>query len=222
MRKIYSIIILVLIIHSLVFSQQTKIRGNAKVGGKIKIGNVGTGGGFVAGFNFRQTSGFVTDGANQTYVLATDTYPTTRGGFTFGYENASIIDGRNRDSGVDVRLAGIHFIVNFVSDNPIFRVDLPTTGNTNVSLAFGDGAGGNVQNIYAVVKDDSTAFITLTGVAVDSNKFIDAQGTSWLTASWPGSNVAVTRNFTSTILRISLGGTTASASTCIAHLGITQ
>jgi hypothetical protein len=89
--------------------------------------------------NFRSTSGYVTDGAGQTYVLATDTYPTTRGGVTFGWETPGPTGHANRSTSLDVRLAGIGYRVNSSGGAAgIFRVALPATGTYNLRLAMGD------------------------------------------------------------------------------------
>jgi hypothetical protein len=145
------------------------------------------------GFNFRETSGFVTDGADETYVTA-DSYPTTRAGWTFGWESPGI-DMRDRDSGVDRRLAG----ANFTSGGDDFRVDLPATGDYDVRLAAGDTTFA-VQPEFTV-RDDTTTFITISG-SVSADNYLDAANTSRTEAAWPGSNVAVTQTFASTILRL--------------------
>src|SRR3990167_6684343 len=87
------------------------------------------------GFDFRNTSAYVTDPADHTYVLHTETYPTTRNGVTFGW-SAGTIDSRDRDSGIDARLAGI----NFGAATGTFRVDLPATGDYDVRIASGDAS----------------------------------------------------------------------------------
>src|SRR5690349_3422013 len=105
-------------------------------------GIMGAGGGvaataFSAGLNCRATSGFVTDAAPDTYCLATDAYPVTRGGITFGYDSLTNIDARDRNSGVDPQLAGLNFIVNSGASVTL-RLDLPSTGNYSIRLAMGD------------------------------------------------------------------------------------
>jgi hypothetical protein len=95
------------------------------------------------GFNFRQTSGFVTDGANETYVLSGDSYPATRNGVTFGWEDAPSGD-RDRNSGIDRRLAGMNFVSSAAGASAYrFRVDLPAAGDYAVRLAIGDEANGS-------------------------------------------------------------------------------
>lgn len=175
----------------------------------------------IFGVNFRSTSTYVTDGANQTYALLTDTYPTTRGGVTFGWETTPGLDSRDRSTGVDVRLAGLHFHGNSDTNTDTFRLDLPNTGIFRVRLACGD-AGGNPQTNYLIVKDSSTAFITFAPLATSSSEFGDAAGNKWSSANWPGSNVSVDRTFTSTILRVTIGGAIDSASSTIVHLSVEE
>lgn len=121
-----------------------------------------------AGFNFRATSGYVTDGTNETYVLATDSYPTTRGGFTFGYVGTPG-ESRDRDSGVDRRLAGIHQADNATAQYT-FRVDLTSAGSYNVSIANGDTGTGQAQQLF-IIKDAATTEATCNdagGTSVDN------------------------------------------------------
>jgi hypothetical protein len=66
---------------------------------------------FDKGLNFRAASDFVTDGAGETYVLAGDHYPVTRGGVTFGWVlDSQTVQAVNRNSGYDRRLAGINYM----------------------------------------------------------------------------------------------------------------
>ena len=88
------------------------------------------------GFNFRSTAAYVTDPANTTHVLATTAYPTKGGNATFGWQNTSLVQSRDRSTGVDPRLAGINYANN--GSPATFYVDLPSAGSYNVSLAMGD------------------------------------------------------------------------------------
>lgn len=173
---------------------------------------------FNAGFDFRATAGYVTDVAPNTYVLASDTYPTSRGGFTFGWESTTGLDSRDRSTGVDSRLAGINFKPNSDTVTDTFRVDLPLAGTYNIRLALGDGTT-SAQTNYVVVKDTSTALITFAPIATGGN-FADAAGNLWSPANWPANNVAVSEAFATTILRIVIGGTVDSLSSCIAYLAV--
>src|SRR5678816_4027126 len=133
------------------------------------------------GFNFRATSGFVTDGAEQTYVLTADTYPTTRGGFTFGWvilnDSPTAVD---RDSGIDVRLAGINYLPGYggvgILSQSYFRVDLPTTGSYTIHLALGDTF--SKTNMRGEVRDSATdlAFV-VDAASLSANHWLDATDT---------------------------------------------
>jgi hypothetical protein len=146
------------------------------------------------GINFRATSGFVTDAAGETYCLAADAYPTTRGGFTFGWEAGPDGD-RDRDSGHNRRLAGIHFSANTAH---AFRLDL-TAGSYDVHAAFGDAASTNPAEW--LLRDGTTTRVTYTG-AGGFDQFYDATNVLRSAANWPGGELATTQNFSTGILRL--------------------
>lgn len=161
------------------------------------------------GFNFRATSGYVTDGVNETYVISTDTYPTIRNGVTFGREDAFgfFLDRLNTN---DRRLAGV---MGDATDLKRFRVDLPGTGSVSIRLALGDPS--SAQSVRWVTKDNVTTLDTYIGTP-PANSFIDASGVTRTAAAWPGSNVAVTRSFASQIFRLQTTG--ASGTSVVAHI----
>ncbi len=172
------------------------------------------------GINFRTTSGFVTDSAGQTYCID-DAYPTTRGGFTFG-----IVSGggntRDRNSGSDVRLAGIQFTGNASGGTPaVFRLDLPSSGSYDIYAAFGDFNNG--QHIDAEIGDNGSYTTIASNVnTVGGQEFVDATGTLRTSVSdWVSNNAKLTKAFSSTVLQIRLGGLSANTdSSCIAHLRV--
>lgn len=94
-----------------------------------------------AQINFRSTSGYVTDGAGQTYCLGSaDVYPVTRGGLTFGWILAHEADSaRNRNAGNDPRLAGQNSATNDGTPSQ-FQLDLPASGSYTIHLALGDAS----------------------------------------------------------------------------------
>lgn len=175
---------------------------------------------FSAGFDFRATSGYVTDVAPNTYCLAADTYPTSRGGFTFGWDGTVGIDGRDRNAGVDVRLAGIVFGLNTAT---IFtwRLDLPAPGTYQITLALGDG-NANPQKNYFGLQDTFTSLLSFSPVSTTGSTWADATGTLLNAAAWPGSNTPVSKVFATSILRITLSGTVDTDSSCIAYLGVVR
>lgn len=176
------------------------------------------------GWNFRATAAFVTDGADETYSLGSpdDDYPVTRNGVTFGWEDGPADDSRDRDATVDRRLAGINFHPNDGTQKR-FRVDLPATGDYNIRLAIGDtGTGQGYQ--YVEVLDTTTQVHLIddtNGTAIDN--YDDATGVNRTEAAWPTDNAVQLETFSTTILRLRIGPTTAQAgSTTLAHLFLNQ
>jgi len=166
--------------------------------------------------NFRLTAGYVTDDASETYSLGgADTYPTTRNGVTFGLEAGSNWEGRDQDNTNDRRLAGINFD-NFGGGGApqTFRVDLPAAGSYDLRLAVGSATFGGVSQ-YVEIQDTTTSLLTVTGTT-NAQEFRDALGTLLTNVTWPGSNVASTKTFASTILRLIVGDATRIGS--VAHL----
>ena len=197
-------------------------------------GNLQSGPGFFVppagvnmGFNFRATSGFVTDGA-QVYVLPADTYPTTRGGFTFGWvivNNA--VFGVDRSTGVDVRLAGINYTAGFngtgLLANTYFRVDLPAVGSYNIHLAMGDTFNQSGVAMRAEIRDTTTDLtFVVSGTPSAGHQWRDAAGTLLTDTTWPTSEVGVSKTFASTQLRLYAGNLTGTDITTMAHLRINQ
>ena len=169
---------------------------------------------WLKGFDFRLTAGFVTDPADCTYVLETDSYPTTRNGVTFGWE-VSPAGGRDRDSGSDPRLAGIN------QGNGIgtFRVDLPAAGKHDISLAMGD-LSNTQEGTQVIVRDNTTPVLTIGPHDTAVAEFYDATDTPYTAAAWPANNDAVRVTFGSSVLRLTLE--TATSNSVIAHLFIAQ
>ena len=158
---------------------------------------------FKIGLNFRATSAYVTDGADETYVLGTDAYPTTRDGATFGWESGfASANTRNRTTSPDRRIAGVHFDTN---GDAVFRIDLPSAGTYSVRLACGDTTASN--SVGGLLKDDATTKITITTATLTSlggAGAVDATDTWYSRTNWPTSNTAVSVAFSSTICRFAL------------------
>ncbi len=179
------------------------------------------------GFEFRGSSGYVTTATNDTYVLAADTYPTTRsiGGenVTFGLESAptGALD-RTTSSPNNPKLAGIHYINDASGDTEfVFRVDLPATGDYSIRLASGDYPTGHVFKFQLL--DNATAFVTRTEEAPSpADYYCDASGVTRTSATaWFADNVSVERTFASTIFRCAMQRPSTSF-TAIAYIEITQ
>ena len=178
------------------------------------------------GFNFRATLGFVTDGANELFVNeAFGAYPQSKtiDGDTFdcGWETAPAGgNSRDRNAGVDARLAGIVFTNTAAGVDPIFRIDLPSAGDYAIRLAMGDATGTNNQKCE--IRDTTTALITLGESATSAEQFYDASlALRSSAANWVSFQVEVTKTFTTTIFRLVLQRPAANAAT-LAHFAIKQ
>jgi hypothetical protein len=147
------------------------------------------------GINFRATSGYVTDGAGETYDLG-NAYPQTRGGVTFGWADDRSGSSRDRNSGNDRRLAGLVFAN---TTGTYWRLDLPSAGTYDIYCACGDAsATGSAEWL---LQDTTTTFKTLTDTSVAANSFVDATDVELTHANWPGSNAPTQRVFSTTQLR---------------------
>ena len=166
------------------------------------------------GFNFRATSGFVTDGATETYVLGADTYPTTRNGVTFGWDSA--VSDVNRDAANDRRIAAIHF----GSSARTFRVDLPEAADFLIHLGLGDTAQA-ADHSSIEFKDTTSSLFTVTNDRnVGTYRWTDATGTQYAFTVWPGSETAVQKTFATTTLNAVL--TTPDGFWTHSHIALSQ
>lgn len=172
------------------------------------------------GFNFRATSGYVTDGANQTYVLG-DAYPTTRNSVTFGW-TASLSDPlRDRDNMVDPRLAGINQIPNNTPKD--FRIDLPAAGGYTVYIALGDAVIDQPTAQYLEIFDDTTSKLVINDTdGTLGGNFDDANGTNRTSAAWPTDNVGIGLSFATTTMYVTVGKGSGSGNSTIAHIRVVQ
>jgi uncharacterized membrane protein len=178
--------------------------------------------GFQIGFDFRNTSTFVTDPPGDTYVLSTTAYPTTDNGVTYGWVNTSLVQARDRSTSVDPRLAGMNFVSN--GSPATFYVNLPSAGTYNLSLALGDdGYEQCVTQCQIQFLDGSTVLATVTGGPSNAGYFYDAKGNNWSAAAWPTSNLSQQVTLAGTQLTMVLGTNKATGdNTPIAFLGVAQ
>ncbi len=177
---------------------------------------------FQQGFDFRNTSTFVTDPSGDTYVLPTTKYPTLVNGVSFGWVNTYLVQGRDRGAKLDPRLAGVNLITN--GSPATFYVDLPSPGTYNVSLALGD-AGYQECWVQCQIQflDGSTVVAKLTEGTTNLGYFYDAIGNNWSAAAWPGSNVSQQVTLSGTRLTVVVGTNQATGDmTPIAFLGVSQ
>jgi hypothetical protein len=172
------------------------------------------------GINFRATSGYVTDGANETYSLGEAT--ATRGGLTFGWGSDQNSVCRDRSSTNDRRLAGILFRGNSAGSVITFTITLPSTGEWIIRAAFGDAS--STQQQYVTFWDNTTSFASFSNIATGANEFADATGVVRTAAAWPGSNASISRTFTTTTFKIDIGDPsgTDGENTSIAHIYIEE
>lgn len=178
--------------------------------------------------NFRASGGFVTDGSGETYTAETspgngqpELYPTTRAGHTFGWDTLANLNVRDRNSGVDRRCAGTHW--SQIGLLRTWRLDLDETGDHAIELSIGDAthAGGADWQLF----DDTTKIIDFgpSLLSFSGGQFYDASQTLRTSASdWAANEVAVTKTFASTILKITAGNNgTGSISNNINHVKVT-
>src|SRR5271157_2815363 len=177
---------------------------------------------FQQGFDFRNTSTYVTDPAGDTYVLSSTAYPTKGSGVTYGWVNTSLVQARDRNAKVDPRLAGMNYVSN--NSPATFYVDLPSAGMYNLSLAMGDdGASQCWTQCQVQFLDGGTVLATVTGGPTKAGYFYDAKGNNWSAAAWPTSNLSQQVTLTGTQLTVVVGTNSATGDyTPIAFLGVTQ
>jgi uncharacterized membrane protein len=178
--------------------------------------------GFQQGFDFRNTSAYVVDPPGDTFVPPTAAYPTKSNGATFGWLNTSLVQGRDRSTSVDPRLAGINFASNGAPAT--FYVDLPSAGTYKLSLALGD-AGWQECWVQCQVQflDGNTVLATVTGGPTNLGYFYDATGQNWSAAQWPGSSLSRQVTLTGTRLTMVVGTSQATGDfTTLAFLGVAQ
>lgn len=178
-----------------------------------------------AAINFRHSSGYCTDGAGETYQITsggtnTESYPVTRGGFTFGWETGYTDSTRDGDSAKCTKLAGVNQTSG--SAQMIWRLDLSSAGQTcTVRVACGRVDLAK-SYCYFQIRDDVTALKTCSTSSGGANKYMDAMCTVHASdVAWNSSNVGFTSAFSSSILRIALGSGGADASESpLAHVSV--
>ena len=178
--------------------------------------------GWQQGFDFRSTSNFVTDPPGDTYVLATTAYPTKGNGVTYGWLKTSLEQGRNRNAGVDPRLAGVNLITN--GSPATFYVDVPAPGTYNLSLGMGDDSYEDCwKQCLIQFLDGNTVVATVSEGLINLGNFYDATGKNWSAATWPANNLSQQVTLTSSRLTVILGTNQATGDfTPIAFLGVAQ
>ncbi len=135
-------------------------------------------------------------------------YPqTTAQGNNVGWETATSGGGyqaRNRSLTNDVRLAGMHYNND---TNPVdFRIDLASTGSKNIRVAFGEPNYAQSNQKAEVFDTSSSLGVLFSGASTGAaNSYLDATGSVYTAANWPGSNSSVSKTFSTTIFRLRCG-----------------
>ena len=161
----------------------------------------------MAKFNFRETAGYVTDGAGETYVL-NDVYPTVRDTLTFGYDSTTGISTRDRVDTNDPEFAGEHFIDNNAAYSRTFIYN-SGNGTFDVSLASGALLAQSRQFIEIVALDSSNVEQSVLAVVgtgpVDNPNFMDAGGNLRTSiADWQSNAASVQVELTGASVRIGI------------------
>jgi hypothetical protein len=178
------------------------------------------------GFNFRSTTAFVTDGANE-FVVRGNTVgsgawvaPVTfASGVVGGWEsdtpatsNADVNASRDR------RLAG-HALMSNSTGPQFFLLTLPAAGDYEIGLAFSSSVTATRIELF----DDTTSLLTLTPSVADASGLVaDATGTTYTFANWPSNQTLVTETFATTALELRIGNNSGSNSTRLHHLFVRQ
>lgn len=163
---------------------------------------------------FRATAGYVTDGANTAYTILVagnaESYNAgPRNGVSgFGWlTTIANVDARDRDNTLDVRLAGIEFLTAGSDLQRNFRLDVPATGAAVFHLASGDTAGAS-GGLITVFDGNAGGTVLLTldqgAYGVTANHCMDATGTIYTDAAWPGSESGVAVNITQDHITVQL------------------
>lgn len=166
------------------------------------------------GFNFRATSGYVTDASGDIYVLITDAYPTTRSGVTFGWKETTGGGASDINNTYDPKIAGYHY-VNDTTGAIRFQID-GLTGSKQIRVAAGDPSNAYDQRVSV---RDSTTQQFIVSATNTSGKYLDATSTEYTPAAWPGSNTQSSAYTFSTNVTIYIGGSGASYTT-LAHIEV--
>lgn len=152
-----------------------------------------------AGFNFRKTSGYVSDSQSEVPVLG-HFFPrdyTVNGQLVqAGWVGSGPTLIEDRDNVIDRRLAGVNGKLNSGSQVE-FRILLSQFGNWLISIAAGDA--GAVQGYqYIQFLDNAIPFLTLENAGGTSeDQWMAVDGSLHSDASWvsDGSNITVARGF---------------------------
>ena len=153
----------------------------------------------IASINFRNTSGFVTDGTNETYSLG-EAFPTTRAGVTFGFDYAIPSSTADRSNTNDPRYAGA------VIENGVgFTITLPASGVYKVNVVIGDPFGFSTTNQFTIY--DNTTSLLASGALATTTDVYDINQTSYASfAAYLAGTTPMSLTFSSTTFKLILDG----------------
>jgi Putative Ig domain len=180
------------------------------------------------GFDFRNTSGLVTDPSGYSPVLG-ESFPHTYGnGLSAGWAanggNWCGIGQADRNSSVDARLAGINYCFNATTANDknyTFNVTLPGTGSSTFCVAGGDATHTQIENLS--MSDNGIVFKTIAAhLTVSSGSFVDANGNTWTASSFFANQVCITHTMTTTAFTLNMVASSDAHATVVAMLSITH
>lgn len=129
-----------------------------------------------------------------TYITPTDTYPTTRGGVTFGTSGPP--------SGRGVAIVATPFLsqqINSTSAGSI-RIDLPLgAGQYRVKMALGTGGVATTPSLEIINNATSTSIHTVAGATRTSTQVVGADNVAVAGAGWPDNSAYVTLDLPASI-----------------------
>lgn len=149
------------------------------------------------GINFRDTSAYVADNSGETYLDGDGSfnlraYPVSKtldgDTFNIGWSAGGGDDGsRDRDSGVDARLAGMHFSGS--GGVKTFKMQAGSAaGNYKIWAGFTDQGNGTGGTVGFTIRDSNGTIISQTGLtALGSTEVYDVNGNLYASDSaWAG------------------------------------
>lgn len=159
------------------------------------------------GFNFRATSGYLSDPSNTTYVLGSTTFPTSRaiGADTVPFGLGSACSARDRSTtAAGGRLGGFIFRESAGAGSEDFIVTLCSNGVWTIGLGRADITEGQRKLGKVEIYDNTTLLHTVVAHEQSPGELAtDAENTDFATAAaWLAGQVPVELEFTSTTIKI--------------------
>jgi len=161
------------------------------------------------GFEFRATSGYVSTGANHTYVVG-ETSSQTRNGITFYWSSGTVgTADRNASVPPGPELAGVNY-AGPGGATAIFSVTLPSIGLKNIRFALGDPWNVAFALLKVVIRDNGGSPLLTIGPQTPSGNthVIDATGVSLTKDNWAANNLPTQVMFNTSAFTLELSGAT--------------